>query len=109
MGMFDSIRGKCPNCNKNVEIQTKLGECLLREYNLDKLPVDIATAIAWKKNYIETCEHCNSKFMLQLDIPAVISGKLVVVTDEVLDEIKKREYEVLRINVSPISEDDFEV
>lgn len=45
MGMFDSVIAVCPKCNKEVEFQSKAGECLLRNYSANSVPPDIAQDI----------------------------------------------------------------
>lgn len=32
MGMFDTFRASCPNCGKEVYVQSKLGDCALDYY-----------------------------------------------------------------------------
>ncbi len=41
MGMFDSVWVKCPNCGIYNEFQSKSGECILANYNLDECPDDV--------------------------------------------------------------------
>ena len=40
MGMYDIIWAKCPNCNEDLDFQTKGGECYLANYELDNAPDD---------------------------------------------------------------------
>lgn len=62
MGMFDSVYVKCPDCEQEVEIQSKAGACILSSYTLDNAPpeilLDIANDTVWCKNehtfYIRT-------------------------------------------------------
>lgn len=42
MGMYDSVRVVCPNCESSLEFQSKAGECRLKEYELDNVPPSIA-------------------------------------------------------------------
>jgi len=42
MGAYDSIRFKCPSCNRNLEAQSKSGACLLRYFNLWSVPLSVA-------------------------------------------------------------------
>lgn len=41
MGMFDSVWVKCPNCGDENEFQSKSGECVLANYDLDNCPADV--------------------------------------------------------------------
>ncbi len=53
MGMFDSVWAKCPKCDKDVEFQSKAGECCLIDYTSDSVPAVIAADIAGESN---TCQ-----------------------------------------------------
>ena len=46
MGMFDSVWIKCPHCDKRVEEQTKDGECLCSNYDLEDAPPVLKTAVS---------------------------------------------------------------
>lgn len=41
MGMFDTIWVKCPQCQADVDFQSKSGQCILGEYELDDCPDDV--------------------------------------------------------------------
>lgn len=43
MGMFDSVFAECPKCGKDVEFQSKAGDCLLSKY---RIPGDVPGEIA---------------------------------------------------------------
>lgn len=42
MGMFDSIIFSCPNCGKELEAQSKAGECTLERFSHKDAPTVIA-------------------------------------------------------------------
>lgn len=42
MGMFDRFYHRCPNCGRDVEWQSKAGECALSHYTLADIPKCIA-------------------------------------------------------------------
>jgi hypothetical protein len=42
MGMFDSFMATCPDCGKQVEFQSKAGDCLLNEYTVTNVPAMVA-------------------------------------------------------------------
>ena len=46
MGMFDSVIATCPKCGKDVEFQSKAGECALRTYSATSVPPEIAKDVA---------------------------------------------------------------
>ena len=45
MGMFDSVIAFCPKCGTELEFQSKAGPCLLRNYNINSIPPNIAEDI----------------------------------------------------------------
>lgn len=56
MGMFDTVRFKCPNCKKReIEVQSKAGDCLLADYCQEKVPQDIAKDIEGEESYCQIC------------------------------------------------------
>lgn len=41
MGVYDSVWVNCPKCGTENEFQTKSGDCLLENYNLENCPDDV--------------------------------------------------------------------
>lgn len=70
MGMYDSVCGKCPACGTEVDFQSKAGKCLLREYNIGSVPVDIASDIDGDEI---TCHFCGETLRATTK-PAVEDG-----------------------------------
>lgn len=93
MGMYDTLKGKCPSCGEEVELQSKAGLCLLGMYNLKKIPVEIANDLNLKfEEHQNKCEHCGTKFVLKVKkLPVTVKGKFVEVTDEIQKEIEERD------------------
>jgi predicted RNA-binding Zn-ribbon protein involved in translation (DUF1610 family) len=60
MGMYDSIYFNCPNCNHEIEEQSKSGDCTLHAYNLYDVPSDISKDLIGRES--ETCPECGSKY-----------------------------------------------
>lgn len=56
MGMFDSVWFACLNCGANVEVQSKAGDCAMREYNERDVPSHIAEDIMGE---IVQCTECD--------------------------------------------------
>jgi hypothetical protein len=52
MGMFDSLYVQC-ECGKDIEFQSKSGDCSLNAYNLCNCPPSIAGDLI---NQTESCE-----------------------------------------------------
>jgi len=92
MGMYDSIRGKCPSCGEKVELQSKAGSCSLRMYDLKKIPVEIANDLNLNfQDHQNICENCGTRFVLKVKkLPITVKGKFVEVADEVQKEINER-------------------
>lgn len=42
MGMFDTIKFNCPNCNTELNTQSKSGGCTLGVYPASDCPIDVA-------------------------------------------------------------------
>jgi len=55
MGMFDRVICNCPNCGEEVEFQSKVGDCLLNRFTLDRVPMNIAMDINGSS---VTCDNC---------------------------------------------------
>ena len=62
MGMFDSLIVQCPGCGKDVEFQSKAGDCLLKVYNLSSVPLAIAHDLDGEE---DVCLNCHTKFTIQ--------------------------------------------
>lgn len=46
MGMFDTIRWRCPHCNERHSTQTKAGPCELLDYDLARgLPRELVHSV----------------------------------------------------------------
>lgn len=57
MGMFDTVRFKCPKCGEISDFQTKSGDCDLSTYSIESLPVDIAKAINGRTEFCPRCDY----------------------------------------------------
>lgn len=48
MGLFDSVMVPCPSCGRDVEFQSKGGDCLMHRFPLVSAPLDVLVgAIRW--------------------------------------------------------------
>jgi hypothetical protein len=56
MGMFDTVLFKCPKCGKQLEEQSKAGECLLEDFSENRVPVVIALSIVGNDVYCGDCK-----------------------------------------------------
>ena len=57
MGMYDKVWVACPKCGKNIEEQSKAGECLLIDYTINNAPLEILVDIDGGELYCEPCDH----------------------------------------------------
>lgn len=55
MGLYDTVRLKCPKCENMLEVQSKAGESAMHDYWEDKVPVEIAQDIMHDEVFCETC------------------------------------------------------
>lgn len=75
MGMFDSVYASCPYCNNQVELQSKVGDCILASFSENSIPVAIGVDINNKPAY---CINCSNVSTFSLNgIVDIVSGKLV--------------------------------
>lgn len=66
MGMYDTVKIECPNCKGELYKQSKSGDCMLKEYTIDKVPANIASSLI--SNPI-ICYYCNYEITIIADIP----------------------------------------
>ena len=57
MGMYDTINIPCPKCGATVDIQSKGGDCLLRNFTTDTAPVDVILGLK-NHGYLDQCDKC---------------------------------------------------
>lgn len=73
MGMFDTVWVKCPNCGEENNFQSKSGECILGNYDLEDAPDDVMVNV--NRHAPIECDKCKCKY--EVDIPnkkAIISN-----------------------------------
>lgn len=62
MGMFDTVRLKCPYCLETVEEQTKSGPCMLDVFEFPNVPISVMLGIQGPT----VCDHCGSLFNVEM-------------------------------------------
>jgi len=68
MGMFDTVMIMCPSCGKITKQQSKMGECMLREYTLAEAPLAVLSDMKYDSDHDGLhCEHCKIKFILNIE------------------------------------------
>lgn len=75
MGMFDTVFMNCPMCKERLEVQSKGGECILAEYELQDAPPDVIGEIYRSRPLI----HCDCGAVIKIK---VISMAKAVLTKE---------------------------
>ena len=68
--MFDTLMVACPDCGKMIEFQSKAGDCILAEYDVNNVPDEIAVDV---KDDISSCE-CGKKVKLHVQVIKVITA-----------------------------------
>jgi hypothetical protein len=68
MGCYDTIMVPCPTCQTREAFQTKSGECLLGEYNLEDAPEEVLGDVNRHSPYV--CRVCGAVFHVKLEIHA---------------------------------------
>lgn len=58
MGMYDTVHFHCPSCGADMHTQSKAGECMLRDYQADEVPVDIARDLVREVLYCDCGTGC---------------------------------------------------
>lgn len=67
MGMFDSVWIKC-NCGRNIEFQSKAGDCMLYDYEFPSAPQEILLDL---DNQEKTCKYCERTAILHTSTPYI--------------------------------------
>lgn len=64
MGMFDSVWFECPQClERLVEVQSKAGECVLRDIPSEEVPLGIADDILGET---ASCHKCGRSWKVSM-------------------------------------------
>ena len=74
MGMFDYVIVECPNCSGRVEFQSKVGDCILTEYDEYTMPIEIAQDL---NNEEMRCAHC--KRYVKLNVQLFMNAKVELI------------------------------
>ena len=74
MGCFDSLYVKCPECDNELEFQSKSGICCQYSYTKSNIPIDVAIGI---NDDIVRCDFCKSRIKLICKIPKKTNIKLI--------------------------------
>lgn len=64
MGMFDTVKLRCPYCGETTEEQTKSGPCMLKTYTLNNAPISVMGGILGEVK----CEHCEEIFKVETEV-----------------------------------------
>lgn len=62
MGVYDSVWVKCPSCNHRIENQSKSGDCILANYNIEDAPQDVLEGIETELH----CYNCNHHIKIKM-------------------------------------------
>lgn len=84
MGMYDTVRAKCPDCKEWMSEQTKSGPCDLNVYTVGK-SMDIVGAFLAEGMRL-TCEHCDVSYTVKTNAPKNIQAFLEQENEESDDD-----------------------
>ena len=73
MGMYDKLHIKCSKCRKELEFQSKSGECMLSNYNRNTLTPMVAYGM---NGDVIRCQFCNNRIKLICNIPIKVKVRL---------------------------------
>ena len=62
MGCYDSVKFKCPDCGKELVVQSKSGECRLKTYGAKCVPIAVAGSLHKQE---VTCECCQAPLVIE--------------------------------------------
>lgn len=84
MGCYDTIIGKCPECNAENYFQSKSGDCCLETYDIEEAPNEIMQDA--NRHTPEQCEGCEKLLFVDIE-----NRKLRLATDSEITAKKERE------------------
>ena len=75
MGLYDTVIFQCPKCFMSIEMQSKAGDCHLRDYDCNSVPGEIAQSLV---NEYAHCPLCNESFKVveNNEVPKTVKLKL---------------------------------
>lgn len=74
MGCFDSVVVVCPECETEIQFQSKAGECSMLNYSIDEVPVEIALDLHKKT---VRCDKCFTALTLKYKKRKVVRMRLI--------------------------------
>ena len=73
MGCFDTIIIKCPNCDTEIECQSKSGDCCLKRISLNKAVRTNDPALSDINRHAPfVCSNCGEKWRVQISFDATV-------------------------------------
>ena len=64
MGMFNEVYYTCPECGSGIVDQTKSGDCTLKCFNMDRVPIEDVDGL----DRTICCDDCKSTFVVKPDV-----------------------------------------
>ena len=62
MGCFDTVHYRCPSCHRELEQQSKGGECGLRHFGLHTAPMNVLGGIDME----DACRFCGVPYRIRV-------------------------------------------
>lgn len=63
MGCYDTVLVPCPKCGEKYPAQSKSGDCVLGEYEMNECPEDVMWDV--NRHAPFTCEKCGTVFYVE--------------------------------------------
>jgi hypothetical protein len=84
MGLYDIVRLPCPRCGEIFEAQSKGGNCILSDYELEECPQNVLLDVNRNAPFI--CPKCDSIFEVELRTTA----KLILLEHQTFSLVQKQ-------------------
>ena len=65
MGIFDEVWADCPKCNSKIEFQSKAGDCMIYDFDLESAPLAIRADVIGATG---ECFRCKTKIVVRGEV-----------------------------------------
>ena len=72
MGSYDFFTGSCPSCGREIGLQTKLADCVMRDYKVGD-EMQVSNMKLWAK---DSCYNCKARITVEISNGKVVAFSL---------------------------------